>query len=112
MYSPPYAYPFSLSSSSSSFLSTSTSFPSFRPTCLLCSPSVLKPSNRWIQLHSLLILLLGCLTSLHQYSLLLTAIVGIDVLRKVSVPATTVDAEAREYAPRCCPSTREQYINN
>ena len=36
-----------------------------RFTHLLCSLSVLKPSDRWIQLRSLFISLLGWLTSLH-----------------------------------------------
>jgi hypothetical protein len=51
----------------------------------------------------------------HLRSLLsvqLITFTGIDVLREASVSAAAVDAEAREYSPRCFPGTREQHISD
>lgn len=38
--------------------------------------------------------------------------IGIDVVRKASVPDAAIDAEARRYDARCCPGTREQHISD
>jgi hypothetical protein len=38
--------------------------------------------------------------------------IGIDVVREASVPDAAVDADARQYAPTCCPGTREQHISD
>ncbi|KXN85501.1 hypothetical protein AN958_11239 [Leucoagaricus sp. SymC.cos] len=37
---------------------------------------------------------------------------GIDILLEASYPDAAVDAEAREYVPKCFPGTREQYIHD
>jgi hypothetical protein len=42
----------------------------------------------------------------------LISLIGIDVVREASVLDATVDAEARRYAPICCPGTREQHISD
>jgi hypothetical protein len=42
----------------------------------------------------------------------LISLIGIDVVREASVLDAAVDAEARRYAPTCCPGTREQHISD
>jgi hypothetical protein len=42
----------------------------------------------------------------------LISLIGIDVVREASVPDAAVDAEARRYAPTCCPGTRDQHITD
>jgi hypothetical protein len=42
----------------------------------------------------------------------LISLLGIDIVREASVVDAAVDAEARQYAPTCCPGTREQHISD
>jgi hypothetical protein len=42
----------------------------------------------------------------------LISLIGIDIVREASIVDAAVDAEARRYAPTCCPGTRDQHITD